>query len=99
MVINVVGNDFDESLAAYKRGPGFWLYAPDETGTLRLRLSEHNPEGVGLIWLARHSALLRYLVVNLHLVETLGRLRAIGVANAARRAMPATRTRQPIKNG
>lgn len=85
VVINVVGNDYDESLAAYKRGPGLWLYARDDAGALRLRLNEHSPEGVGLIWLARHSALLRYLVLNLQVLETVRRLSAIGVANAAPR--------------
>ena len=44
-VINVVGNDFDESLAAYKLGPGFWLYAPDAAGTLRLRLTSTSRAG------------------------------------------------------
>lgn len=78
-VINVVGNDFDESLAAYKLGPGFWLYAPDAAGTLRLRLTEHEPGG--LVALARHSALARYVIINLRFQERLGRLRAL-VAHA-----------------
>src|SRR5262249_11431553 len=43
LVINVVGNDFDESLPAYKAGPGFWFYVPDQNGELRLRLFEHRP--------------------------------------------------------
>ena len=30
VIINVVGNDFDESLAAYRIGPGFWQYSPDQ---------------------------------------------------------------------
>src|SRR5436305_11445474 len=63
VVINVVGNDFDESLAAYRLGPGFWQYAPDANGVLRLRL---NPHRAGrLISLARHSALARYVIINL----------------------------------
>ena len=36
VVINVVGNDFDESLSAYRLGPGFWQYAPDANGVLQL---------------------------------------------------------------
>jgi hypothetical protein len=88
-VINVVGNDFDESLAAYKFGPGFWLYAADAAGTLRLRLTEHQPGG--LIALARHSALVRYVIINLRLQEAIGQLRVLGAflfggpANAAPR--------------
>ena len=77
LVINVVGNDFDESLASYRIGPGFWHYVPDERGELRLRLFEHHPGW--LKDLARKSALARYVVMNLHLQESmsvLGRLDA-----------------------
>jgi hypothetical protein len=81
VVINVVGNDFDESLLAYKNGPGFWLYAPDAAGVLRLRLTEHEPGG--LVFIARHSALLRYLLINLRVLHAVRQLRPIGVANAA----------------
>jgi hypothetical protein len=81
VVINVVGNDFDESLLAYKNGPGFWLYAPDTAGILRLRLTEHEP-GI-LVSIARHSALVRYLVINLHATDTVRSLFALRSANAA----------------
>jgi len=63
LIINVVGNDFDESLPKYKVGPGFWFYVPDERGELRLRLSEHHPGWMKE--LARRSALARYLTINL----------------------------------
>lgn len=67
LVINVVGNDFDESLAAYRIGPGFWHYAPDSTGELRPRLFEYHP---GLLRpLVRSSALARYLFFNLNFAE------------------------------
>jgi len=62
LVINVVGNDFDESHINYKAGPGFWYYAPDPTGRLQLRLIEYRPGLMRLI--VRHSALLRYLAIN-----------------------------------
>jgi hypothetical protein len=81
VVINVVGNDFDESLSAYKAGPGLWLYAPDQAGVLRLRLTGHEPGG--LVSIARHSALLRYLLINLRVLHTIRHLRLIGAANAA----------------
>src|SRR3954469_905619 len=68
-VINVVGNDFDESLSAYRLGPGFWQYAPDANGVLRLRLNPH--EAGALISLARHSALARYVIINLGLQNSL----------------------------
>ena len=63
VVINVVGNDFDESLLAYKSGAGFWHYAPDSDGVLRLRLVKYQPGWA--VALVRHSALFRYLVINL----------------------------------
>src|SRR5215510_3796337 len=62
LVINVVGNDFDESHINYKAGPGFWHYAPDPTGLLQLRLIEYRPSLMRSI--VRHSALLRYLAIN-----------------------------------
>lgn len=63
LIINVVGNDFDESLAMYKTAPGFWYYVPDANQVLRLRLYEFHPSI--LHKLVRASALLRYLVINL----------------------------------
>ena len=69
VAINVVGNDFDESLSAYRLGPGFWQYAPDANGVLQLRLNLHEP-GM-LISLARHSALARYLLINVGIQNSL----------------------------
>jgi len=77
LVINVVGNDFDESLASYRIGPGFWHYVPDARGELRLRLFEHHPGW--LKDLARESALARYMVMNLHLQESMS---AVGKLDA-----------------
>ena len=62
LVINVVGNDFDESRIEYKFAPGFWYYSPAADGQLNLRLVEYRPGAITL--LVRHSALLRYLVIN-----------------------------------
>ena len=76
VVINVVGNDFDESLSAYRLGPGFWQYAPDANGTLQLKL---NPHAAGtLISLARHSALARYFIINLGIQNKLFAIRWLG---------------------
>ena len=76
VVINVVGNDFDESLSAYRLGPGFWQYAPDANGVLQLRL---NPHRAGtLISLARHSALARYLIINLGIQNHIFAIRSLG---------------------
>jgi hypothetical protein len=76
VVINVVGNDFDESLSAYRLGPGFWQYAPDANGVLQLTL---NPHRAGtLISLARHSALARYIIINLGIQNRLFAIRWLG---------------------
>lgn len=76
VVINVVGNDFDESLSAYRLGPGFWQYAPDAKGVLQLTL---NPHRAGtLISLARHSALARYIIINLGIQNRLFAIRWLG---------------------
>ncbi len=76
VVINVVGNDFDESLAAYRIGPGFWQYVPDANGVLQLKL---NPHRAGtLISLARHSALARYVIINLGIQNRLFGIRWLG---------------------
>jgi hypothetical protein len=65
LVINVVGNDFDESRIEYKSSPGFWFYAPGADGGLHLQLVEYHPGAMTA--LVRHSALLRYLAVNLRI--------------------------------
>jgi hypothetical protein len=72
LVINVVGNDFDESHISYQDSPGFWVYAPDSKGNLQLRLLEF-PVGIART-LLKQSALARYLLLNMHLKETLSNL-------------------------
>jgi hypothetical protein len=61
----VISNDYDESHAAYKTGPGLWHYVPDAHGELQLRLFEYHPG-----WMRKavlRSALARYLVFNMQL--------------------------------
>lgn len=68
VVINVVGNDFDESHAAYNAGPGWWVYVPGPDGNLRLRLTDYRPG-----WLRSvlpNSSLARYLFFNLQIENT-----------------------------
>ena len=69
LIINVVGNDFDESHAAYNAFPGFWIYVPDKDGMLHLRLFEFHASRVRS--LLKNSALARYLFLNMHIKQTL----------------------------
>ena len=67
LVIAVIANDFDESLAAYKRGPGFHHYEPDGAGNLRLVRVDYTPGLISRI--VKYSALARYALWNLQAVE------------------------------
>jgi hypothetical protein len=69
LVVVVVGNDFDESLAAYKVGPGFHHYIVRPPGWLELQRFDYQPGRLRSV--VRHSALARYLVFNLHVLEYL----------------------------
>jgi hypothetical protein len=72
LVIVVVGNDFDESLAIYKRGPGFHHYVAGSDGALRLQRVDYEPSLFRIT--ARKSAFARYLLFNLQAQEHLGAL-------------------------
>jgi hypothetical protein len=68
LIINVVGNDFDESHTSYKRFPGFAHYVPDQAGTLRLHRFDFQPSPLRQVVYA--SALLRYLIFNLRVQDS-----------------------------
>ncbi len=95
VVINVIGNDFDESICAVKRSPGFWCFEPDDRGQMQLRLIDHQPGlGTGLI---RMSALARYLLINLKVMQTIQAIRGfaggpVGSAHAQPRHAGNTET-------
>ena len=63
MVFVVVGNDFDESLAKYKQGPGFHHYAEQQDGGLELRRYDYKP--MAWVRFLLNSALERYSVYHL----------------------------------
>ena len=75
MVFVIVGNDFDESLLAYSRGPGFHRYYEDTSGTLSLVRIDFEPPPLRPV--IKHSALARYLFFNLHAWETVSRIQAV----------------------
>ena len=59
MVFIVIGNDFDESLAKYRTGPGHHFEQVGSTSDFRLVRTDYRPS----LWkrMIRHSALARYL--------------------------------------
>jgi hypothetical protein len=79
LAVVVVGNDFDESLRETRNAPGLHQYAL-EGNELVLRRTDFRPSPFrGLVYA---SALARYLVFNLRIQDTLGRLP--GIIRAAR---------------
>ena len=72
LAILVVGNDFDQSLAAYKTGPGFHHYVEDQAGELTLRRFDYRPSWARAV--VQRSALLRYLLFNLEALDRLNPL-------------------------
>jgi hypothetical protein len=81
LAIVVVANDWDESLAVYKVGPGFHHYVEGPGGSLALRRFDYEPSW----WrgVVRKSALGRYLFFNLQAQERLKLLLSARVALAA----------------
>jgi hypothetical protein len=68
LIINVVGNDFDESLLKYYSFvKGFHHYVPESNGTLKLQRSDWQPQRS--VELAKKSRLLSYLVRNLEITN------------------------------
>jgi len=67
LIISVVSSNFDQSLLANRVYDGFWLYEPGSDGQLNLRLIEYHPGPKQ--WFDKHSALARYLSINLFLPQ------------------------------
>jgi hypothetical protein len=72
VIINVVGNDFDQSHMAYNTGPGLWVYAPGPDGNLHLQLIEYRPGWLGSV--VYDSSLARYF--NLQFGSTWRQIRS-----------------------
>lgn len=79
LVIAIIGNDFDESLLAYKKDPGYHYFAERPDGSLELVRIDYAPGRMKQI--ARHFALARYCLINLDLLRLPTRLRARSVSN------------------
>jgi hypothetical protein len=63
LVINVVGNDFDEMLLRYKQAAGFHYLTEEPDGSLAPALRDYHPSVARRM--LRHSALVRYLMLNI----------------------------------
>ena len=86
VIINVVGNDFDESHVAYNTGPGWWVYAPAPRGNLHLRLIEYRPGWLRSV--VYNSSLARYLYFNLQLASAWMQIRSLVFGSPAMAAPP-----------
>ena len=73
MVVNIVGNDFDESLLRYKSARGFHYFRDFPDSSLKLERVDYARKWH--YWLVRHSALWRYALGHLRLIS---RLKALG---------------------
>lgn len=89
MIVNIVGNDFDESLPQYKSMNRFHYFVDDGSGALMPTLiGEYRPS-----WIKRlvsRSALVNYLYFHLNLLETIkpGIHAAAAASSTATQAMP-----------
>jgi hypothetical protein len=63
LVVVVISNDFDESLAFYKTGPGFHYYVESADGSLKLTRFDYDPSPFRSV--VQRSSLGKYLLVNL----------------------------------
>jgi hypothetical protein len=86
VVINVVGNDFDESHIAYNIGPGWWVYVPGPDGNLHLRLKEYRPGWLRSV--VYNSSLARYLFFNLQFGNAWTQVRSFFFGSSALAALP-----------
>jgi hypothetical protein len=87
VAIVVVGNDFDESLWAYNKRPGLHVYVKGPDGRLQLQRTDYRPSPFRS--LVRHSALGRYLVFHLHLLDAAKEIAARwGLTSAAHADAP-----------
>ena len=72
LIIPIIGNDFDQSLARYSPGRGFHLFVETAEG-LVLQRFDWAPSRVSR--LVRHSALIRYVHFNLGASTVINRIR------------------------
>lgn len=76
LIINVVGNDFDESLLKYYSFvKGFHHYVPGSDGALKLQRSDWHP--IRMSELAKKSRLLSYLVRNLEITNVKNKIQQL----------------------
>lgn len=72
LVVVIIGNDFDESLAEYRVIPGLHHYVESADGALKLTRFDFSPSLFRSI--AERSTLVRYLALNLRVQDPVRRL-------------------------
>jgi hypothetical protein len=85
LVVNVVANDFDESVKDYVKSPGFHYFEEDAEGAFVLRRGTYEPDSMRR--LVARSALARYLQPNLAVIDL-----------PWRRKEPTNRTKRYVAN-
>lgn len=73
LIVNIISNDFDESLPRYKNLPRFHYFMPDEKGNLHPKLIPYRASWIKE--LASRSALIRYLYFHLKFERTVNKMR------------------------
>jgi hypothetical protein len=71
IIINIAGNDFDESLAEYRKRAGYHFYFKSNDNSLNLELIDYEPGR--LSYIARRSSLAQYLIYNLNIMHTINK--------------------------
>jgi len=74
MVVVIIGNDFDESFLVYKTVPGYHYFVENDDGSVDLQRIDYAPGKLNKPM--RHSALARYLLLNIKAHTLPSRLKA-----------------------
>lgn len=74
LIINIVGNDFDESLKKYKFSSGFYHYDRNQNGDLELTLREWGPKWH--LQIVKSSNFMSYLFNNLLILNALENIKS-----------------------
>lgn len=72
MIFCIVGNDFDDSLAKYNKGPGYRYFIDQSEKQLHIKRFDYEPGALKRV--LRYSSLARYAIFNLKIRDVFYRL-------------------------